>query len=195
MIKQSGNERFRSFSRAIYRGTHVLIFVFDSGNETSFEPCVTLFKEAREHNSDINRFCLVAQKSDVKEGAMSPAMRERARSFAASNGMAFFEVSAKTQANVEQLLQTLDAMALMPSADAILHRKRGAQKACAELQRMYEEDSKCFAGVWVPRDVVTLLCRAVEQTSLDPCWGDPPRIILQPLERPRRSGCWWCNIL
>ena len=101
----AGHERFRTITRAHYRGARGFILVYDVSDIKSFENLKYWLEQIREY-ADASRLDIVvaANKCDDSRVAVSAQEGEE---FARSNGCAFFEVSAKTGSNIDAMFTCL----------------------------------------------------------------------------------------
>ncbi len=103
----SGQERFRTITRAYYRGALGLVIFYDASRQNSFDNVPYWIEEARMHGHPDATLMLVGTKcdcSDEKEVAY-----ETAKDFADGRNILFFEVSAKDETNIEFAVLTLVA--------------------------------------------------------------------------------------
>jgi small GTP-binding protein len=116
----AGQERFRSVSRTYFRGSHIFLFVYDVSKKESLERVREWLRDAEwEKNDKTGAYeCvhtkqaiafLVANKCDVPPERKQLSYAE-GDAFAASYGMACFETSAKTGANVMGMFQAFADM-------------------------------------------------------------------------------------
>ncbi|KAK5866365.1 hypothetical protein PBY51_020562 [Eleginops maclovinus] len=99
----AGQERFRkSMVHHYYRNVHAVLFVYDVNRPASFSGLAAWIEECRQNSlgQDIPRF-LVGNKSDLRDPscADNQVSQEFAMIFAKSQGMMFFETSAKNCPN------------------------------------------------------------------------------------------------
>eukprot|EP00731_Ephydatia_muelleri_P031730 Em0023g237a len=101
----AGQERFRFITNAYFRGAKGMALVYDVTSMTSFEN-VTRWLETIEKNTtgDVV-IVLAANKCDSDDKrVVTKAMGER---LAASKGIPFFETSAKSGVNINEVFETL----------------------------------------------------------------------------------------
>jgi small GTP-binding protein len=92
----AGQERFRAIPQAYYRVPDVILLVFDVSVRESFDKLTDWLDTIRRHTSTNLILYLVGNKTDlVRKVSLSEA-----EDFAASNGLQYFEMSAKTGADV-----------------------------------------------------------------------------------------------
>lgn len=102
----AGQERFKTMNRLYYRGATVIMIVYDITDARTFHNVKFWHKEAENHRESANVvLVLVGNKSDLEE--QREVTRESGESSAAHIGAHFFEVSAKTSDNVENLFQEI----------------------------------------------------------------------------------------
>lgn len=102
----AGQERMRALSTGCYRRAHGLLVVFDLADRRSFDDVRGWLEEAQRYGSGDAVRVLVGNKSDLDERSVG---REEAEALAGSEGMEYFEVSAKHNANVEEVFTRLAA--------------------------------------------------------------------------------------
>lgn len=104
----AGEERYANVSSTFYRGADIVIFVFDITNKETFESIQyweTKFREV-EHNEDIP-YLIVANKCDFERNQWSISKEEiqlLCKSMNIDFDENFFEVSAKNNYNIDELL-------------------------------------------------------------------------------------------
>ena len=102
----AGQERMRALSAGCYRRAHGLLVVFDLADRRSFSEVRGWLEEAKRHGSGEAVRVLVGNKLDLDDRQVEGA---EARALAESEGMDYFEVSAKHNANVEEVFSKLAA--------------------------------------------------------------------------------------
>ena len=97
----SGHETFRHITRIYYRGSHVILFVYDATNRVSFEHLTTWLQYVKEECIDEYQptMMLVGNKIDLNSERV--VTFEEGQEFANTHHMLFIEVSAKTGTHVE----------------------------------------------------------------------------------------------
>ena len=102
----AGQDRFRAIVRAYYRNAVGGLLVYDITNWESFANLNIWLDEARK-NAEPHKpvFVLVGNKTDQEKHREVP--RENAEKFARAHGMQYFETSAKSGSNVDEVFQFL----------------------------------------------------------------------------------------
>eukprot|EP00727_Mastigamoeba_balamuthi_P010762 m51a1_g6308 putative ras-related protein rab-18 (206) ;mRNA; r:319830-321200 len=96
----AGQEKFRSLTSSYYRGTHAIVLVYDVTKKETFEHVGQWLNEVRLYSTNPDAvLVLVGNKTDKAERQVS---RDQGVEFARSNGMLFFECSAKTREGIQQ---------------------------------------------------------------------------------------------
>ncbi|KAJ1437955.1 Small GTPase superfamily [Sesbania bispinosa] len=97
----AGQERYHSLAPMYYRGAAAAIVVYDITSMDSFVRAKKWVREVqRQANPNLTMF-LVANKSDLEE--QREVGNEEGEEYAKENGLSFFETSAKTAHNVNEL--------------------------------------------------------------------------------------------
>ena len=95
----SGQKKFRSLLKAYIKETKAILLVYNITDESSFLAVNDWIKEIKKY--EVNPIIvLVGQKCDLENRIIS---EERGRELANELGVEFFEISAKTGYNVEEL--------------------------------------------------------------------------------------------
>lgn len=98
----AGQESFRSITRIFYRGAHCVFLTYDVTRDDTFLDIVDWLKEAKQHATPDILLYLIGNQADLEEDR--EVTRERAIEFQKANKIdAFFETSAKTGNNVEEV--------------------------------------------------------------------------------------------
>ncbi|KAJ3444486.1 ras-related protein rab-5c [Anaeramoeba flamelloides] len=100
----AGQERYHSLAPMYYRGAHVAFVVYDITSPDTFENSKKWIKELKKLGDPNVHIVLVGNKIDLVQERM--LKKEFCKSYADKNGLAFFETSAKTSENVDQLFLT-----------------------------------------------------------------------------------------
>lgn len=98
----AGQERFRTITSAYYRGAMGILLVYDVTDEASFNNIKNWMKNIEQHASENVMKVLVGNKCDLGE-ARRAVPTEKAKALATEHKMMFFEASAKSGANVEEI--------------------------------------------------------------------------------------------
>lgn len=98
----AGQEKYRSFTRQYFRGSSAVVVVFDITSSASFAGAQRWVQEAQlELTTPPPVMTLVGTKSDL--GERRQVSVDMAREYAAQQGLAFLECSAKDGSNVDRL--------------------------------------------------------------------------------------------
>jgi len=101
----AGQERYRSLAPMYYRGAAAALVVYDITAQESFQGAKTWIDELqRQGNADIV-IGLAGNKNDKEDKREVPL--EEARSYAHESGCIFFETSAKTGTNVQDIFKQI----------------------------------------------------------------------------------------
>jgi Ras-related protein Rab-1A len=98
MWDTAGQEKFKTIVSAYYKGAQGIMFVFDLTDSRSFSEVKNWMAEAERFSNDKVVKILVGNKCDMERERM--VKREDAQQFADSEGMLYYETSAKTNHNV-----------------------------------------------------------------------------------------------
>jgi small GTP-binding protein len=106
----AGQEKFRSITKAYYRGAHGILVVYDVSRRDTFNQTRVWIDSIRDSSADSNPIdvILVGNKCDLDR----TVTREEAESLAQQFQLPYFETSAKDATNVGEAFQALAAMAL-----------------------------------------------------------------------------------
>ncbi|PAN27678.1 hypothetical protein GQ55_5G099400 [Panicum hallii var. hallii] len=98
----AGQERFRTITTAYYRGAMGILLVYDVTDESSFNNIRNWIRNIEQHASDNVNKVLVGNKADMDESKRA-VPTAKGQALADEYGIKFFETSAKTNLNVEQV--------------------------------------------------------------------------------------------
>ncbi|KAK3422457.1 hypothetical protein EUGRSUZ_G02915 [Eucalyptus grandis] len=98
----AGQERFRTITTAYYRGAMGILLVYDVTDESSFNNIRNWIRNIEQHASDNVNKILVGNKADMDESKRA-VPTSRGQALADEYGIKFFETSAKTNMNVEEV--------------------------------------------------------------------------------------------
>jgi len=99
----AGEERTR-VPTTFYQDAKGVLAVYDVSNRESFESCKIWLQDAEKFAKGAESKFLIGNKSDISPKAVTTA---EAQEFAKSKGMEFYEVSAKSADNVDDLFQNI----------------------------------------------------------------------------------------
>ncbi|KAI8107772.1 hypothetical protein M9434_004716 [Picochlorum sp. BPE23] len=102
----AGQERFRTITSAYYRGAMGILLVYDVGDANSFKNIRNWMKNIEQHASVNVVKGLVGNKCDISEGERAVS-KSQAQELADEYGIPFYETSAKTGENVENVFRDL----------------------------------------------------------------------------------------
>lgn len=97
----AGSERFRSVTKGYFSNSACAIIVYDITNTKSFNSIKDWVEECKLYTNNNIHLVLVGNKNDLKE--QREISKEEGEEFAAQNGMYFFEASALTGENIENI--------------------------------------------------------------------------------------------
>ncbi|WZZ17397.1 hypothetical protein YC2023_110486 [Brassica napus] len=106
----AGQERFRTITTAYYRGAMGILLVYDVTDESSFNNIRNWIRNIEQHASDNVNKILVGNKADMDESkrvslslSLTAVPKAKGQALADEYGIKFFETSAKTNLNVEEV--------------------------------------------------------------------------------------------
>ena len=97
----AGQETFRSITRAYYKNSVCAFVVYDISNRATFDNIKSWVEDCKRLSPKTVLMVLVGNKSDLEE--RREVSYNEGSIFAQKNGMLFFECSAKTGNNIEQI--------------------------------------------------------------------------------------------
>ena len=97
----AGQENFRSITRAYYKNSACAIIVYDISRRASFESISTWIEDCKNSSPKSVFMVLVGNKCDLEQDR--EVTLDEGKELAETNGMLFFETSAKTGKNVEEV--------------------------------------------------------------------------------------------
>lgn len=101
----AGQEKFRSITKSYYKGAHGVIITYDVTNAESFRKVSNWLEQISQNSQNIVRKILVGNKCDIEEGRV--ISYEEGLKLAKENNMQFFETSAKTNTNIDNVFLSL----------------------------------------------------------------------------------------
>ena len=97
----AGQETYRSITRSYYKSSTCAFIIYDITDKKSFENITSWLNECKEMCYKDLLICLVGNKTDLEDKRV--ISRVDGEKFAEDNGLLFFETSAKSGKNVEEL--------------------------------------------------------------------------------------------
>eukprot|EP01102_Stenamoeba_stenopodia_P022791 TRINITY_DN962_c0_g1_i1.p1 TRINITY_DN962_c0_g1~~TRINITY_DN962_c0_g1_i1.p1 ORF type:complete len:878 (-),score=250.65 TRINITY_DN962_c0_g1_i1:198-2831(-) len=101
----TGQERFRTITSSYYRGCHGVALIFDVTDQVSFNNIKKWLQECDRYCCENVNKIILGNKTDVHQKRV--VSYEQAKEFAEGLGLSYFEVSAKSGANIEEAFTTL----------------------------------------------------------------------------------------
>ncbi|KAK9819020.1 hypothetical protein WJX74_004647 [Apatococcus lobatus] len=120
----AGQEKFHSLGPIYYRDAHAALLVFDITDTDSFKRVKRWVDELHAMAGERCQLVIAANKQDLQHRSVS---EEEAQEFAASQGAAYFQTSAKTGLGLEELFTALLSSVLDSLKDQRLHAAQGMQ--------------------------------------------------------------------
>ena len=116
----AGQESYRSITRSYYKSSTCAFIIYDVTDKKSFTNISSWLDECREMCYKDMLICLVGNKIDLKDKRV--ISKEEGQKFADDNGLLFFETSAKTGTNIEEIFNkcTSDIVAKIESGAIIV---------------------------------------------------------------------------
>eukprot|EP00199_Chlamydomonas_sp_CCMP681_P006848 CAMPEP_0119104626 /NCGR_PEP_ID=MMETSP1180-20130426/2794_1 /TAXON_ID=3052 ORGANISM="Chlamydomonas cf sp, Strain CCMP681" /NCGR_SAMPLE_ID=MMETSP1180 /ASSEMBLY_ACC=CAM_ASM_000741 /LENGTH=287 /DNA_ID=CAMNT_0007089445 /DNA_START=216 /DNA_END=1083 /DNA_ORIENTATION=- len=102
----AGQERFRTITSAYYRGAMGILLVYDVTDEGSFNNIRNWMRNIEQHASDTVNKILVGNKCDMADEKRA-VQYSKGKALADEYGIRFFETSAKTKLNVEEVFTAI----------------------------------------------------------------------------------------
>ena len=97
----AGQETFRSITRAYYKNSVCACVVYDITNKNSFQNIKSWLEDCKKQSPKTVFLILIGNKVDLEDKRQ--VTYEEGSIFAEKNGMLFFETSAKTGKNIEEI--------------------------------------------------------------------------------------------
>ena len=97
----AGQEMFRSITRAYFKNSVCACVVYDITNRKSFESIKSWIEDCKKHSPKTVYLILIGNKIDLENSRQIPY--DEGESYAKKYGMLFYETSAKTGKNINEL--------------------------------------------------------------------------------------------
>ena len=97
----AGQETYRSITRTYYKSSTCAFIIYDITDRKSFSNITSWLNECKEMCYKDILICLVGNKTDLEE--KRAVQRVKGERFAEDNGLLFFETSAKSGKNIEEM--------------------------------------------------------------------------------------------
>ena len=97
----AGQESFRSITRGYYKSSVCALVVYDISNKESFNNISTWIEDCKNQSPKTIYFVLVGNKSDLEDKRQ--VSTEEGQELAEKYGIPFYETSAKTGANINEI--------------------------------------------------------------------------------------------
>jgi len=130
----AGQDRFHAITRNYFKNAHGIILIYDVTLIESFQNVKNWIKQIKEEVTDKVSIILVGNKIDMENQRV--VSKEEGEKMAASYGLKFFECSAKTGENVEEIFKdivtkTVENFSKVDEKEATkLKNKKGQKKGC-----------------------------------------------------------------
>jgi Ras-related protein Rab-5C len=119
----AGQERYHSLAPMYYRGAAAAVVVFDITNAESFAKAKSWVKELQRMGNPNMIMSLAGNKADLVE--QRAVTTEDAKAYAQENGLAYWETSAKSNINVNDVF--VDIASRLPQAQTVQPTATGIQ--------------------------------------------------------------------
>lgn len=136
----AGQERFKTITRQYYRGAMGVILVFDVTSKESFEHIEYWLSNISEFASQSVCRILIANKCDLAENRQ--VSTEQASALAQRSGIAYMEVSAKNNYNVQEAFTQI-ARNILPNIDNFLAAQKSASTKSVDLHKRKRRHTQC----------------------------------------------------
>jgi len=101
----AGQERYHSLAPMYYRGAAAAVIVFDISSADSFGKAKAWVKELQRQGNPNMIMSLAGNKADLAD--VRQVATEEAQAYAAENGLFYWETSAKTNVNVQEVFEDI----------------------------------------------------------------------------------------
>ncbi|KAK8805658.1 hypothetical protein WA158_002314 [Blastocystis sp. Blastoise] len=98
----AGQEKYQGLTKMYYRQTDVALIVYDITSQDSFNKAKKWYTELKEQNNTNSMVILLGNRSDLEQHRK--VATSMGRNFAALNNLYFYETSAKTGDNIDEVV-------------------------------------------------------------------------------------------
>jgi len=137
----AGQERYHSLTPMYYRGAQAAIVVFDITSQTSFARAQTWVKELQRKGDPDIIVALAGNKLDLAN--QRTVTTDEAQAYAEENGLLYFETSAKTAANVNELFVAIAKKLPTKVVPASLNQKLGRVELDSQVKPKPQDEGGC----------------------------------------------------
>ncbi|XP_073832987.1 RAS oncogene family member Rab21 [Musca autumnalis] len=135
----AGQERFHALGPIYYRGSHGAILVYDITDQDSFQKVKNWVKELKRMLGSEIILTIAGNKIDLEE--QRTVQEDEAVAYAESVGAHYFETSAKTNENVDELFMELTRLMVQHAQQNNQKQRATAQQQFGQ-RRLIVEDSQ-----------------------------------------------------
>lgn len=136
----AGQERFHALGPIYYRGSHAAILVYDITDQDSFQKVKNWVKELKRMLGSEIILAIAGNKIDLEE--QRTVMEEEALSYAESVGAHYFETSAKTNDNVEEVFVELTRLMVQHAQQNHQKQRTMTQQQFGQRRLIVEDSSE-----------------------------------------------------
>lgn len=101
----AGQDKFRAITQSYYKGAHGILLLYDVTNYTSFLNVKLWINQIKENTSKDIVLFIIGNKVDLKD--KREVDEKEAKDFASSNNIEYYETSAKSNINVNEVFYNL----------------------------------------------------------------------------------------
>jgi small GTP-binding protein len=106
----AGQSKYRTVSRQLYRNASLMILCYDISQKASFRMMIEIYEDAIKHYGTSTPFVLIGTKSDLSSNR--EVTLEEANQWANSRRIHYYECSAKTNTNVDNVFKEMASLCL-----------------------------------------------------------------------------------
>lgn len=140
----AGQEKFRSVARSYYRGAIGIIIVYDITKAESFQHIASWLADARNAARSECSVCVVGNKADLEEQRM--VRTEDGKLFCTENNLLFFECSALSGENVDEIFTAISKHIMNKIENGIIEPNSVISSFAKEMKRVSKENGENNKG-------------------------------------------------